>query len=657
MTSISPAQATMQAGPSMDRQIPQSPPKLSGTVPGVLDHTQRDRLCRGGSILSFASFDPHTASPHIKSPALDDRSLNEKLYRPKRVVIEITPSGVSTWRFVPSARREEGVPDEGTWPRVVNVCGTYYECSQEQWDIYKLDPLYDCLVRAPPNVPSITPVTEYPQTVPPPPFGKRVPSPTGEAYAPFSQAKKRRVEVQTESEDEKSEVEDMIIDDEVSRPKLARTNGRMKKYVEKLVTDKKERLERMARRIERLATQGNGETEFTFTAPTERSTNVPVPPAIGKRKGTTLTSLFDSLRTNGDHDTETTRLTDEEPLRNRVNYVTTTNAKRTRTVSPSTAKEDLAARRQVREERKAKYWKQEHEARRLAREAELLKELYRNNSDVEMQYASEATAKMESASGEEEITENGAVSSDEDVDDEEAARQAAIALSRRKLAELEADRPLWEQAAAKRREQERLEAEAMRQRAEAKKRAEEAEKVKERREREERRRREEEAQRKAREEAAQRTAEQERRRQAMKRERDSWRHGHWTVERAKERYSKLSERFDKTKYSPDELPLSADEIPWPMLSRDFDLEDVTWQAVAEFFNAVQPTMTTMEFKKFIIKSHVRFHTDRWASRRLLESVKDEVERGVIEIANKMVIQQLTPIWEGVCGKKADHPHY
>ena len=28
------------------------------------------------------------------------------------------------------------------------ICRRRYECSQDQWDIYKLDPLYDCYVRA-----------------------------------------------------------------------------------------------------------------------------------------------------------------------------------------------------------------------------------------------------------------------------------------------------------------------------------------------------------------------------------------------------------------------------------------------------------------------------------------------------------------------------
>ena len=105
------------SGPSTLRAI-------SGFKPGLLDPAQPTRLLRvPGSRLSFASFHPHTASAQRAEPDFSNLSLNEELYRPKRVVVETTPSGDSFWRFVPKARWENGVQDEGAWPRVIDLCG------------------------------------------------------------------------------------------------------------------------------------------------------------------------------------------------------------------------------------------------------------------------------------------------------------------------------------------------------------------------------------------------------------------------------------------------------------------------------------------------------------------------------------------------------
>ena len=47
----------------------------------------------------------------------------EKLPPPKRIVVEIAANGKSTWRFVPRAKMDDGVDNEGIWPRVVDLCG------------------------------------------------------------------------------------------------------------------------------------------------------------------------------------------------------------------------------------------------------------------------------------------------------------------------------------------------------------------------------------------------------------------------------------------------------------------------------------------------------------------------------------------------------
>lgn len=117
------------AGPS---ELPSIPRSISGTTPGILDPSQPARLLRlPASKLSFADFDPSIAHVNPASPGtfptLQNLSLagESEQYRPKRIVIETTPEGKSFWRFVPRARREDDVSlhDEGSWPRVVEICG------------------------------------------------------------------------------------------------------------------------------------------------------------------------------------------------------------------------------------------------------------------------------------------------------------------------------------------------------------------------------------------------------------------------------------------------------------------------------------------------------------------------------------------------------
>ncbi|KDR75897.1 hypothetical protein GALMADRAFT_68821 [Galerina marginata CBS 339.88] len=119
---------------------------VSGSVPGILDPTQPSRLLRySNSTLSFASFDPDIAAP-IGISRLGSLSLSDEQCPPKRIVIETIPGKGTFWRWIPRARKVEHVMDEGTFPRVVLLCGQAVVISQEQWDIYKLDPLYDCFV-------------------------------------------------------------------------------------------------------------------------------------------------------------------------------------------------------------------------------------------------------------------------------------------------------------------------------------------------------------------------------------------------------------------------------------------------------------------------------------------------------------------------------
>lgn len=209
--------------------------------------------------------------------------------------------------------------------------------------------------------------------------------------------------------------------------------------------------------------------------------------------------------------------------------------------------------------------------------------------------------------------------------DEEAARATRIAESRRKMAELEVDRPLWEEAARQRTARERAEDEARRRKAEERQRAElraEADRIARAR-----------AESRAREEALQREREEQARRDRDRRQRQQrWSYGPWTMQRALERYRILSEAFDTAKYTQED-PVSFDMIPWPVLSSPISLsiEDVSWAAVENFFAAVQSHMRPQDYKTFVEKSHKRFHPDRWRSRGVLKSVVDEAERGCLEV--------------------------
>jgi flagellar biosynthesis GTPase FlhF len=228
--------------------------------------------------------------------------------------------------------------------------------------------------------------------------------------------------------------------------------------------------------------------------------------------------------------------------------------------------------------------------------------------------------------------------------DEEAARKAAIEESRRKLAELEADRPLWEEQAKRREMLERREEEARRAKREQQRReeAETAKAEKRVQEKEEREARERED--RKREEMARREWE---RRQRQQR----WSTGPWTTQRALERYKNLCEYFDTTKFSLDE-PLAFDVVPWPILQSpmSFTVEDVDWGAVERFFEAMKPHMRAQDYNTFVEKSQRRFHPDRWRSRGLLKSVEDDVERGCLEVAANTVAQALTPLWRELTGR-------
>ncbi|KAJ3896281.1 hypothetical protein GG344DRAFT_36893 [Lentinula edodes] len=526
---------------------PSSPRKLTGSTPGILDSTQRDRLLTfSKSTLSFASFNPRTATSSQLTPDARKLSLNEELYNPKRVVIETSPTGESFWRFVPKARIDEGVVDEGDWPRVIDICGMLYECSQDQWDIYKLDPLYECRVRTPPASSTIIRVSpkspESPQS-----NGKRTSSKAG--IPPLNPRKKLHTGSGNSSldlgydDDEVEEVEDMIVDQTMPPPPRARSASLRRKQVE------------------------------------------------------------------------------EDLFRTTFTYKQTAQRKRTRKTSPGAAKRELDIQRAKRERRRRDRQQAKVIGRRQQWHEQFMQEVYAEVPDLKSP-----------SNGSEDENWNGGPSTDTSFDDD-AARVAAIAESRRKLAELEADRPLWEEEARKRALRQRVEEESQRLKAEERKWAD--------MKRAEVEARQAEMHRKA-QETAERTEEQDAklREEAIKRQRERrqreqrWAYGHWTPIRALERYRVLSEAFDTTKFNVYD-PLTFHVIPWPILNppAKMSVEDVDWNAVELFFESVRPHMRSQDFKSFVEKSQRRFHPDRWRSRGLLRTVADEAERSCLEVGD------------------------
>jgi hypothetical protein len=99
-----------------------------------------------------------------------------------------------------------------------------------------------------------------------------------------------------------------------------------------------------------------------------------------------------------------------------------------------------------------------------------------------------------------------------------------------------------------------------------------------------------------------------------------------------ERYRVLAEAFDNIKYT-SELPLVIEDVPWPSLQspRVFSIEDVTWDSVERFFEAVRPHLRLQDYRVLVEKSHRRFHPDRWRSRNLLKTIEGEEVRGCMEV--------------------------
>jgi len=259
-------------------------------------------------------------------------------------------------------------------------------------------------------------------------------------------------------------------------------------------------------------------------------------------------------------------------------------------------------------------------------------------------------------------------------------RQCAMAESRRKIAELEADRPLWEETRRKREkarveelrrqaevaESHRKMREFMAQEAEQKRAAEEARQAELRRHAAEKKakKEQEEAEQKAREKEEHERKEKARlealrrarnwkfetekeRTRCRQRDRKLWGSGLWTNTRALERFKSQTEEFDRIKFS-ETQPLTIEVVPWPVFDEpsDFEVEQLDWSMVGAFWASVKLEMafTPAEYTSLLEKAHRMFHPDKWKSRGLLNTLLDEALRKSLETAVNVVSQAITPLW-------------
>ena len=94
---------------------------LQGCKPGLLDPTQPSRILRHpDSTLSFAVFNPLAATGSDSKAGTQEKPSSYA----RRIVVETLPGArIKHWRYVDEAELGPGVQEEGSWPRLVVVCG------------------------------------------------------------------------------------------------------------------------------------------------------------------------------------------------------------------------------------------------------------------------------------------------------------------------------------------------------------------------------------------------------------------------------------------------------------------------------------------------------------------------------------------------------
>ncbi|KAL5523620.1 hypothetical protein ACEPAG_7793 [Sanghuangporus baumii] len=330
--------------------------------------------------LCFASYDAGTATG-IRSEnnafGFQKLSLNQELYRQKRIVLEYKQNDWSTWRFVPKARWEQGVDGEGEWPRVVEFCGQYATLTQDEWDLLKLDKEYECLVRRPPFLTKIVKrlppsPSPGPSMAPNPPLSNMQPPSTptpnpkrrisGSVLSrrssgsnslgqrkkarPFIDGSSSSAESDTVREDdaEEDEVSEMVVDED-SSSRHYKISERLRKVRANKDEARRKRREATKARLERSGLFYNEEDMMSWSEcpPPEDVQSSPIQPQSGsppfaKRK-------VECFSDDGNDPFD--RSTDDENPRFKV-YEWSGQTKRTRTVSPSVCRRSAEAKRMKR---------------------------------------------------------------------------------------------------------------------------------------------------------------------------------------------------------------------------------------------------------------------------------------------------------------------
>ncbi|KAF8906536.1 hypothetical protein CPB84DRAFT_1770028 [Gymnopilus junonius] len=565
--------------------VPGPFPELSGTISGVLDPEQPSRLLRTPqSILSFASFDPEVALPHGLS-RLSNLSLNDEgRCCAKRIVIETIPGRGSFWRWVPTARKRDHVFDEGTFPRLVDVCGKTYLISQDQWDIYKLDPCYDCFVDDFSRRSVIT---------------KRDPA----DYEAFFSSSTKSATEDTPQEPQTSEFsapdgydDKMAVDDEDAS----------------YIPPSPSKLNSPHRQRSPL---------FDFTSATSSSFEKP------KTKRAANAS-FQSLRDREDEENEYFKA--DSHNRNTKSYAPKIK-KRARTLSPSSSSRILHNQRMKREKDKQTRWE--------AKRRRVPQSYFQGNGP-------QCPDIPEDSEGEDADLDNSHETPDSESGEEsEGQRLTRLEESRRKMAELNADRARQRQ----REQHDRVEEPMRRARTEEPR---QSAQVKERGRQEEARRRREETAKQQQQARQRRAALLERAERERMSRHGQWSSGPWSTVRALERYASVSAFFDKAKFSEENLPLTWIDVPWPVLLRPSHitldgLKDIeaAKENVDQFFLAAKLTIRGQQYKDFVRNCLQRLHSDRWSSRRLEEAIIDAAERKRITDARNHVAGLVGSVYE------------
>ncbi|CAL1707578.1 unnamed protein product [Somion occarium] len=571
-------QSSSQAGPSTapETSSTRTPLGISGCEVGVLDPSQRDRLLSTPDAkLSFATFHPRTAAA-FQSGQPHKLSTQDELCNSKRIVIETVPGGESFWRWVPRARGVQSVEEEGHFPRVIEICGELVHCTQEQWDIYKLDPAYDCLIQPPPKLTVISRKGKK-RASEAPSEGATRKAGAGLPDEEPSKKKARHVHVETVPEsdsDDEDEVIEMIID-ESQKPRIP---SRLKELHQERARQRHR--QRVSSGRTRPAAPPMGDQEIQELSMIDLTLEDESPPAASPQAADAFTFK---------------RTYDEQSGRP---------SKRVRTRPPSQEKHGPRHPPQ--------------KAREKLEERIKISRMQREQAFVQSLFAAAAEANQTGT--------NGAYTTYDTRYTNGSPDLVSLEEKIRRVAEINE----YEQARA----------------------AERARKEREAQEAAERRRRAEELRARLEQERIEQerrwAREQERRRRQKEQER--WLYGPWTSQRALERYRMLSDVFDVAKFSP-EKPIGFLDIPWPVLARPttYGPQDIDWTAVEHFFKTVRTHMRSQDYKLFVEKSHKRFHPDRWKARRVLQSVEDEEERSLMEVAANTVAQAITPLWREVKG--------